>query len=134
MKGQTVMRVLLVAVLAALLMAVAGCGSSGPTAAVEDFMKATQDKNCQKMIDAMDFKAAEEAGIPNLKDELVKACEEEKDSGGELVSYKILEETINGDSATVKVEATTKNNDQEKTESTTLNLVQRDGKWLISSF
>lgn len=117
-------------VLAILALSAVGCGSSGSTAAVEGFMKAAQDKNCSQMIDFMDLKAAEAQGTVN-KDELIKACEAQQGLG-DVVSYKILEESVDGDKAQVKVEVTTKENGEEKTQSDTLNVMQVDGDWKIS--
>jgi len=108
-----------------------GCGSAGPKAAVEDFMAAAKDKNCEKMVDLMDLKAVEDAGAAINKDELVNSCKSE--SGlGDVVSYKILEEKTDGDKSEIKVEVTTKENDKETTESDTLTLNKRDGEWKIS--
>ena len=106
--------------------------SSGPTAAVEDFMGAAKDKDCDKMIDLIDLKGFETTGVTIDKQELVDACKAESDLG-DIVSYKILEETIDGDKATVKIEVTTKENGNEQTESDTLQLTNRDGQWLIST-
>lgn len=121
-----------VSVLAILVLSAFGCGSSGPTAAVEDFMGAAKDKNCDKMIDLIDLKGFETSGVTIDKQELVDACKAES-ALGEIVSYKILEETIDGDKATVKVEVTTKENGNEQTDSDTLQLTNRDGQWLIST-
>ncbi|MHB1054318.1 MAG: Rv0361 family membrane protein [Thermoleophilia bacterium] len=117
-------------VLAVLMLAAVGCGSSPSTAAVENFMKAAQDKDCGKMIDLMDLSAAQAQGAIN-KDELIKSCEDSKGLG-DVVSYKILEEKVDGDSATIKVEVTTKEGDKEKTESDTLTVKKVDGDWKIS--
>jgi hypothetical protein len=121
-----------VSVLAILVLSAFGCGSSGPTAAVEDFMGAAKDKNCDKMIDLIDLKGFETSGVTIDKQELVDACKAESDLG-DIVSYKILEETIDGDKATVKIEVTTKENGNEQTDSDTLQLTNRDGQWLIST-
>lgn len=117
-------------VLAVLALSAVGCGSSGSTAAVEGFMKAAQDKNCSKMIDYMDLKAAEAQGAVN-KDELIKSCEDQQGLG-DVASYKILEEKEDGDKAEVKVEVTTKENGTEKTQSDTLKVTKVDGDWKIS--
>jgi len=121
-----------VSVLAILVLSAFGCGSSGPKAAVDGFMGAAKDKNCEKMIDYIDLKGFETSGVTINKEELVEACKAES-ALGEVVSYKILEETADGDKATVKVEVTTKENGNEKTESDTLKLTKRDGEWKIST-
>ncbi|MHB9111319.1 MAG: Rv0361 family membrane protein [Thermoleophilia bacterium] len=121
-----------VSVLTILVLSAFGCGSSGPKAAVEDFMGAAKDKDCEKMIDLIDLSALETSGVAIDKQELVDACKAES-ALGEIVSYKILEETVDGDKATVKVEVTTKENGNEQTESDTLQLNKRDGEWKIST-
>ncbi len=122
---------IVLAVLVGLMLTAFGCGSSGPSAAVEGFIKATQDKNCSKMVDYMDLKSFEASGVTVGKDELVKACEEQKDQS-ELLSYKIIEEKTDGDKSEVKVEVTTKDNGEEKTESDTLTVNKQDGEWKVS--
>lgn len=121
-----------VSILAIMVLAAFGCGSSGPSAAVEGFIGAAKDKDCEKMIDYIDLTAFETSGVTINKQELVDACKAES-ALGEIVSYKILEETVDGDKATVKVEVTTKENDKEQTESDTLQLNKRDGEWKIST-
>lgn len=120
-----------IAVLTVVMLAAFGCGDTGPKGAVEDFMAAAKDKNCEKMIDMIDLKAAEDAGATINKDDLAKSCNAE--SGlGDVVSYNITEENVDGDKAEVKVEVTTKANEQETTESDTLKVNKRDGVWKIS--
>lgn len=132
MQKRSLFRVMFAAaVFAVVALAAFGCGSSGPKAAVEDFMAAAKDKNCEKMVDLMDLKALDDAGAGINKDELVNSCKAE--SGlGDVVSYKILEEKTDGDKSEIKVEVTTKENDKETTESDTLTLNKRDGAWKIS--
>lgn len=121
-----------VSILAMLVLAAFGCGSSGPSAAVEDFMGAAKSKDCDKMVDFLDMKAFESSGITINRDELVESCKAE--SGiGDVVSYKILEEKVDGDSAEIKVEVTTKEGEEETTESDTLKLIKRDGEWKIAT-
>ncbi|HDZ59594.1 MAG TPA: DUF4878 domain-containing protein [Actinobacteria bacterium] len=50
---------------------------------------------------------------------------------GEVVSYKIVNVTEDGDTATAEVEATTKTNGEESTDSTTFKLVKKDGEWKV---
>ena len=121
-----------VSILAIMVLAAIGCGGSGPSAAVEGFINAAKDKDCEKMIDYIDLAAFETQGVTINKQELVDACKAES-ALGEVVSYKILEETVDGDKATVKVEVTTKEDGQENTESDTLQLNKRDGEWKIST-
>ena len=59
-----------------------------------------------------------------------------KDEGGlgEIGSYNITEEKIDGDKAAVKVEMTVKENGTDQTKTDTINLVQIDGQWKVSLF
>jgi len=123
---------MIAALIVSLLALLAGCGSSGPSSAVESFIKAAQDKDCNKMVDLMDLQAVEEQGATNVREELVASCQQEANSSGEIVSYKIVEEKIEGDKAEVKIEVTTKENGEEKTDNDTLTVFQRDGEWKVS--
>ena len=122
-----------VMVFAFVLLAVFGCGDSGPKAAVDGFMKAANDKDCEKMIDYIDLTPMQAQGVPFSKDDLVKSC---KDEGGlgEIGSYNITEEKIDGDKAEVKVEMTVKENGTDQTRTDTINLIQIDGQWKVSLF
>lgn len=132
MQKRTLFRVLFaLAVLAVVTLVAFGCGSTGPKAAVEDFMAAAKDKNCEKMVDLMDLKSVESAGAAINRDELIQSCKAE--SGlGDVVSYKILEEKTDGDKSEIKIEVTTKENDKESTETDTLPVNKIDGEWKIS--
>jgi len=117
-------------VAALLVLAAIGCGSSGPKSAVESFLNAAKDKDCEKMINLMDLSAMESSGVLN-KDQLIESCKQESGLGN-VSSYKILEETTDGDKGTVKVEVTTNENGTEKTESDTLTVNKINGEWKIS--
>ncbi len=117
-------------VLMMLLMA-AGCGDSGPTAAAEDFMEAAKSKDCDKMVEYMDLSAPEFEELGVTKEALVESCKSDAEAGGEIKSYKITEETVDGDTATVKVEVTTEENGEESTDTTSFSMTKRDGEWKI---
>jgi hypothetical protein len=118
-------------VLALVALVLAGCGSSGPKAAVENFMEAAKDKDCEKMVDLMDLSAFEAAGLSQGKEEIIQSCKDE--SGiGDLVSYKITDEKTEGDIATVTVEVTTKEDGTENTETDTLTVNKINGEWKVS--
>jgi hypothetical protein len=126
--------VALIVVLAVSLVAI-GCGEDSPSAAVEDFIEATKDGNCDKAVDMLDLDVPgmEEAGLStdDLKKEIVASCEADVENS-EIVSYEVRNEEIDGDTATVEVEMTTKVDDEESTETDTLTLNKRDGEWKIS--
>jgi hypothetical protein len=103
-----------------------GCGDSGPKGSVESFINAFKDKNCEKAVDYIDLE-----GAGTNKEDMVKSCQASV-GAGEIVSYKILEENINGDKATVKVETTTKIGDKEETTTDTIDVVKKNGEWKVS--
>ncbi len=119
--------------LAVLALAAFGCGGSGPQAAVEDFMNAAKAKDCEKMVDLLDLDAPEFQGLGMNKEALVEACKQDAEAGGEVVSFKVLEESVDGDTATVKVEVTTKVEGQESTETSTIKLTKRDDGWKLGA-
>ena len=125
----------LMAVFTALLMVAmvlpaAGCGSSGAEAAVQDFMNASKDKDCDKMVGYIDLDAPEFSGLGVTKEALVASCKDSMDVG-EVVSYKIVSVTEDGDTATAEIEATTKTDGEENTDTTTFKLVKKDGEWKV---
>ncbi|GBE57820.1 lumazine-binding domain protein [bacterium BMS3Abin01] len=128
-------RTVLMAVLAGLLLVAmalpaVGCGGSGAEAAVQDFMDASKNKDCDKMVSYIDLEAPEFSGLGVTKEALVASCNDSMDLG-EVVSYKIVNVTEDGDTATAEVEATTKTNGEESTDSTTFKLVKKDGEWKV---
>ena len=118
-------------VLALLVLPLIGCGTSGAKQTVDGFMAAAKDKDCEKMVGYMDLSPAAAQGVSINKDELVQACKDENGLG-EVVSYKVLEEKVDGDNAEIKVEVVTKENGEEKTTTDTLKVINKDGSWLIS--
>lgn len=120
-------------VLAFVLLAVSGCGDSGPKTTVDGFMKATKGKDCEKIFDYIDLSPLQSQNLPYSKDDLIKSC---KDEGGlgDISGYNITEEKVEGDKAEVKVEVTTNENGTDQTKTDTVNLIQIDGQWKISLF
>lgn len=125
-------RLILIAGLLTVMLAAAGCGGAGgPSATVEGFMEAAKDKDCSKMVDYLDIESFQAPGVSITREELISMCEE---SGmDEIVSYKVIEEKIDGDKAEVKVEATGKADGDEETATNTLNLVKRGDEWKLST-
>ncbi|MBE0428751.1 MAG: DUF4878 domain-containing protein [Thermoleophilia bacterium] len=125
--------IVVVAVVAVMSVAALGCGNDSPSAAVEEFLKAAEDKDCEKMVDLIDLEGAAEQGLPLDRDDLIQSCEAE--SGlGDVVDYQIISEEIDGDEAEVAAEVTVKEDDEEVTQTDTLKLVKKNGDWKISTF
>jgi len=137
-KSRSVIKVLAaVVVLLVAMFAAFGCGEDGPSAAVEAFMKASKDKDCETAVDLIDLSSLEEMlgatgmSMDDMKAGLVEECKASSEDD-EIVDYKIGEETMDGeDKATVEVEATVKSGDEETTETETFHLIKKDGEWKI---
>jgi hypothetical protein len=139
-KGEIVNVRMMVKVVAALIVVLAmsvlaiGCGEDSPSAAVEDFIEATKDGDCEKAVDMidLDMSGMEKAGIntDDMKKEIVASCEADVENS-EIVSYEVRNEEIEGDTATVEVEMTTKVDGEESTDTDTLTLNKKDGEWKI---
>ena len=113
------------------MLAVFGCGSSGPSAAIDSFVKASQAKDCEKIVNLLDYSEYEKQGAVINRDDEIQNCKEHPESIEDIVSYKIVEEKVDGDTAQVKVETTTRVNGQEQTETVQLNLKNNGGTWQL---
>lgn len=101
-----------------------------PSATVILFMEAARDKDCEAMVATFAFELFYESGIS--KEALVDECKRDAGIGGEVIDYKILQESIDGDKAEVEVEATTDTDGAQSTASDTLTLNLIRGEWKIS--
>ena len=114
-----------------MMLLVVGCGSSGPTAAAEDFMDAAKSKDCDKMVESMDLSSPQFEELGVTKDALVESCKADAEAGGEIKSYKVTEESVDGDTAKVTVEVTAEEDGEETTETTTFSMTKVDGEWKV---
>jgi preprotein translocase subunit SecF len=131
LNGRRFLAVLIaVAVLALMVLPAMGCGTSGAEAAVKSFMDASKDKDCEKAVKYIDLDSEEMQQLGVTEEALVASCKQSMDQG-EVVSYKINSVTEEGDTATAEVEATTKTDGEESTDTTTFQLVKKDGEWKI---
>lgn len=138
MKVKTAVKVLAaVMVLSAVLFVAFGCGGDSPEAAMEDFMQASKDKDCEKAVDLIDLSSVESMlegtgmSMDDMKNGLVEECKASSDET-EIVDYKVGDAEMDGeDKATVEVEATTKSNGEETTDKETFSLIKIDGEWKI---
>lgn len=113
-----------------------GCGSGATTdagKAAEDWMDATKDKDCEKAIGFMDLDVPELEEFGITKEAMIEQCEADMGDGDDLevVSYKVTEEEVDGDTAEVTVEATIKENGEESTDTQTFSMIKKDGDWKI---
>lgn len=137
-KKRNISKVLVaVIILSTVIFAAFGCGDSGPTGAVKEFMEAFKAKDCEKYVGMLDLKSLEDMvgatgmSMDDMKKTLVDECNASKNDD-ELVDYTIGEEKMDGDDkATVEVEATIKSGGEETKDSQTFHLVKVDGEWKI---
>lgn len=113
-------------------MLVAGCGDSGTRATLDGFLTDAKDKDCEKMVDYIDLGSQDTQNGEIGKTDLIKAC---KDEGGlgNVVSYRVTGEKVEGDTAVVGIELTVNEGGQEKTNSGSFNLVRKDGVWKLTA-
>ncbi|MGB0768983.1 MAG: DUF4878 domain-containing protein, partial [Phycisphaeraceae bacterium] len=108
--------------------ALVGCGGSdGPGDTVEALAYAMEDGDSETVKEIIPGLAGM-LGDEKLKAMVTEASAETKEKGG-ITSVEILEETIDGDTATVKSKITFGNGD---TEEETQKLTKVDGKWIMS--
>lgn len=113
-------------------LAAAGCGDSGTRATLDGFLTAAKNKDCEKMVDYIDL-GSQEAQSGNIgRSDLIKAC---KDEGGlgNVVSYRVTGEKIEGDTVVMGVEITVNEGGQENTNSGSFNLVRKEGTWKLTA-
>lgn len=117
------------------LIAMAGCGETGPGDAVEDFLEAALDKDCAAMVD---LSSAETLG-GQTREEAVRDCEESGELTSifssfeeiELESFETLEEDIKRDKATVKARITVEIGDREEVFEETFLVMLEDEDWKV---
>lgn len=112
--------------------ALAGCGDeSGARKAADELLQASKDGDCEKAAGYVDLeRASEEIGIEINKDDLVAACEAEKEDSP-LVDYRILGETEVDEGVEIEVELVNKIDDEEITTEDTILLMKIDGEWKV---
>ena len=107
----------------AMALCLIGC-SKGPDKVAVKFFEAMADGDFDKAAEyaSKDTKPMIKmmAGMPNAKEEAKKECED--------VKYKAVDTKINGDKATVKIEA--KKGGETKTQD--VDLVKEDGDWKVA--
>lgn len=104
----------------------AGCSSpqSSPSGTVEAFMKASQKGDIEAAIELIDPEILAQPGAKaKLTGMMEKGLAEEP-----VDSFRIIEEENDGDTAKVKVEITS----GDKTDTDTIPLIMREGKWYLS--
>lgn len=120
--------VLIVALSSGVLL-ISGCGSPGPGAVTEQFIKHMNDR---KFGDAYDMLASESPARRGSRDDFVSDSEANFPESLKFEDIKIIEEKIDNDRATVKWSAISRQPDtpDENTEQE-LSLINQDGDWKV---
>lgn len=116
---------------------VSGCGESGPAAATEDFVNAVADGDCEKIIDLLSKDNV--ALFEEMGEDAVKGCEMSMgedfgDSDIKIKKFEVIEETEEGNTASVEFKMTSEVDGEEQTDEETINLVKEDGEWKVVIF
>ncbi|MBR1687891.1 MAG: DUF4878 domain-containing protein [Prevotella sp.] len=119
-------KILMSALVCVIAFAVASCaGGNTPSAVATKAMECAMQKDYKGLVDLFDIpeeKAAE-------KEQLVQLFEQKGSSAPKVESFKVLDETIDGDKAVVKMEVTDKDG---KTDTSDMKLVKNDkGEWKL---
>lgn len=119
------------------MLAIGGCGDTGPAAAARDFVDAALDKDCAGMVK---LSSSESLGGQSRED-ATRECESSEGLTGilglldnvELEDFETLEEDIGvrGDTATVRARLTVKAGDREESLEPTFKLVLEDEAWRV---
>ncbi len=123
--------VITVMVLAAAL--AAGCGGGdSPGMVVDDYISALNDHDFERIYDMTSTSYQDS----QPKDEFVSGLEAVWTEGSSLEDYEVVEETIDGDTATVKFKARVvlpgAPDDASEVSESSVELVREDGDWKIS--
>jgi hypothetical protein len=117
----------------------AGCGDGdGPATALEDFTYAQAAKDCDRLVPLLDAQSKEILGKaigPN--GDPVEGCRQTMEAQTqtiEITDFNIIEENIDGDSATVKFSINGTVDGQETSEENTVDLVRENGEWKVRLF
>lgn len=120
----TVFRFLPVALFALLL---AGCGSGGPGDTAVEFTRAAANGDGETVVELLDPAMAQTFG-PKIEATISMQAGEVSSQGG-LDEVNVLEETVNGDNATVRLETVMGDGSREEQ---TVQLRKVDGDWKVA--
>jgi hypothetical protein len=117
----------------------AGCGdSNGPASVAEEFVYAQADKDCDKLVSLLDSSSkdtlSKAQGPQGDPAEGCRQTMEAQTQAIEITDFKVIEENINGDTATVKFSISGNVDGQSMSEEDTANMVKENGEWKVSLF
>lgn len=129
--------VLVCVLLAALMVSACGAAASGPSAVATKFMESAKSGDIDGIVGCFEPETAtllrsafELAGDDAMSSSDLLGL---SDANIDSLTYKITDEQIDGDSATVTIEVTATVDGEAETESADLPLTQVDGQWYISN-
>ena len=105
----------------------AGCGGGGPADTAEAFQRHVAAGETEAAVELLDPAITQMMG-PKIQAAMAAQTAEISAKGG-ISSVRVLNETINGETATVEMETTYGNGE---TDSETVTLRQVDGDWKLS--
>ncbi len=120
---------LLLALVLLLSLGLSACGGAGPDQTAKDFIKIVKEGEADKLKDVCTESFAAEASMMIAGIGMMKAADE--NFKFEASDFKVEKEE--GDSAVVKFTMTISAGDEEDKEESTMNLIKKDGKWLVES-
>ena len=130
--------IVFVCVLMVVMMALAACGAAadGPSGVATKFLDSIKNGDIDAMAECLepDTAAMFKDAIKLMGDDAFNMADILGQSGVDpaTMSYKVTNEKIDGDTATVTVEMTATVNGKEQTESSDMPLTKVDGKWYMS--
>jgi hypothetical protein len=115
-----------------LIPGVSGCGAdSDAQTAAREMLQASEDGDCEKAAGYIDLEETmRELGVEISMDDLVEACEAEKEESP-LVDFEITGETEVEDGVEVSVELVNEVNGEEVTSEDTIMMKEIGGEWKI---
>jgi hypothetical protein len=102
-----------------------GAANRSPSDVVTAYMEAVKDQDASEAISLMCASQRAKAEKNNADDDDLKTL------SSSLVRYSIVDEKIDGNSATVNVSITARVSGREKTETVPMKLVKEDGDWKL---
>lgn len=128
-------KVLFFAVLAVCGLMFVSCAKQTPTATCEKALKCIQEKDWEGYMELVQFKDREDAEkaekIKNgFREMLEKKMSEQLEKKEGIKDFKVVEETIEEEKATVKYQITWGNGDQTEDD---MKMINVDGKWKLDA-
>ncbi|MFA6001519.1 MAG: hypothetical protein WC828_05325 [Thermoleophilia bacterium] len=104
-----------------------GPDTSTPGGTMEAYINAISEKDCEKV-----YEYVPAAAVPENRDQAVDSCNQFVGLFNiDFTDYKTLEETVDGDNASVTFQITIKASSQAVTTDMTMQLIKEGGKWKV---